>query len=182
MSSSQSRFDFIVSSSDFSTLEKNHVQVLEGVVKLPNLNWTEYQRSVIFLISTFDNFQERIVTKCLENRVALYSPHTAFDAVQDGVNDWLISPFGKWRFMEYFNIDVKFSEFCRVYWFQFFKFVFLFLPHLPNVTISIIITQPFEFCKLQAAISLHLQMTGFWRPFIHLFEKMCFTCQKCLSL
>jgi dinuclear metal center YbgI/SA1388 family protein len=46
------------------------------------------------LISTFDNFQERIVTKCLENRVALYSPHTAFDAVQDGVNDWLISPFG----------------------------------------------------------------------------------------
>ena len=33
--------------------------------------------------------------KCLENRVALYSPHTAFDAVQDGVNDWLISPFGK---------------------------------------------------------------------------------------
>ena len=114
------------------------------------LNWVQQIRHI--LISTFDNFQERIVTKCLENRVALYSPHTAFDAVQDGVNDWLISPFGKWRFMEYFNIDVKFSV-CHVfrilqilfYWFQFFKFVFLFLPHLPNVTISIIITQPFEF-------------------------------------
>ena len=119
MSSSQSRFDFIVSSSDFSTLEKNHVQVLEGVVKLPNLNWTEYQKIRHILISTFDNFQERIVTKCLENRVALYSPHTAFDAVQDGVNDWLISPFGKWRFMEYFN---KFLVYHVVRILQVFRF------------------------------------------------------------
>merc|ERR1711997_1085507 len=44
---------------------------------------------------TSKSWKERIVTKCMENRVALYSPHTAFDAVQDGVNDWLISPFGK---------------------------------------------------------------------------------------
>merc|ERR1711997_101018 len=43
---------------------------------------------------TSKSWKERIVTKCLENRVALYSPHTALDAVQDGVNDWLISPFG----------------------------------------------------------------------------------------
>lgn len=26
---------------------------------------------------------------CLENRIALYSPHTAWDAVNGGVNDWL---------------------------------------------------------------------------------------------
>ena len=35
------------------------------------------------------------MTKCLENRIALYSPHTSFDAIPNGVNDWLISPFGK---------------------------------------------------------------------------------------
>ena len=45
------------------------------------------------MCSTF--LQERIVTKCVENKIALYSPHTSFDAIQDGVNDWLISPFGK---------------------------------------------------------------------------------------
>ena len=40
-------------------------------------------------------FQERIVALCLENRIALYSPHTSFDAVAGGVNDWLLEPFGK---------------------------------------------------------------------------------------
>ena len=34
------------------------------------------------------------MVKCLVNQIALYSPHTAFDAVQGGVNDWLIKPFG----------------------------------------------------------------------------------------
>lgn len=31
------------------------------------------------------------MSQCLENRVALYSPHTAWDAVSGGVNDWLAS-------------------------------------------------------------------------------------------
>jgi len=44
---------------------------------------------------TSSSWKERIVTKCLENRIALYSPHTSFDAIPNGVNDWLISPFGK---------------------------------------------------------------------------------------
>lgn len=35
------------------------------------------------------------MVKCIENKIALYSPHTSFDAIVDGVNDWLISPFGK---------------------------------------------------------------------------------------
>ena len=39
--------------------------------------------------------QERIVIQCLVNRIALYSPHTALDAVRGGVNDWLLEPFGK---------------------------------------------------------------------------------------
>ena len=27
--------------------------------------------------------------------MAVYSPHTTFDAVNEGVNDWLLIPFGK---------------------------------------------------------------------------------------
>ncbi|KAK3083989.1 hypothetical protein FSP39_006367 [Pinctada imbricata] len=39
------------------------------------------------------NWKERIITKCVENRIAIYSPHTSHDAVSGGVNDWLISAF-----------------------------------------------------------------------------------------
>ncbi|XP_049954098.1 NIF3-like protein 1 isoform X1 [Schistocerca serialis cubense] len=38
-------------------------------------------------------WKERLVAACLENRIALYSPHTSFDAVRGGVNDWLASAF-----------------------------------------------------------------------------------------
>lgn len=40
---------------------------------------------------TQGNWKERIVAQCLENRIALFSPHTSWDAVQGGVNDWLLS-------------------------------------------------------------------------------------------
>ena len=39
-------------------------------------------------------WKEQIVVKCLENKIALYSPHTAWDCVRGGVNDWLVQPFG----------------------------------------------------------------------------------------
>lgn len=38
-------------------------------------------------------WKERIIANCLENRIAVYSPHTSFDAVAGGVNDWLASAF-----------------------------------------------------------------------------------------
>ncbi|EDW63901.2 NIF3-like protein 1 [Drosophila virilis] len=38
---------------------------------------------------TMANWKERIVATCLVNSVALYSPHTAWDKVPGGVNDWL---------------------------------------------------------------------------------------------
>lgn len=38
--------------------------------------------------------KERIVVKCIEHKIAVYSPHTALDAVSGGLNDWLLSPFG----------------------------------------------------------------------------------------
>lgn len=35
------------------------------------------------------NWKQRIVSICIENKIALYSPHTAWDSVRNGVNDWL---------------------------------------------------------------------------------------------
>ncbi|XP_055683279.1 NIF3-like protein 1 [Lutzomyia longipalpis] len=37
---------------------------------------------------TQDNWKGRIVAKCLEKGIAVYSPHTAWDSVRGGVNDW----------------------------------------------------------------------------------------------
>lgn len=42
---------------------------------------------------TTRSWKERIVAKCLENKIAVYSPHTSFDSVKGGVNDWLASAF-----------------------------------------------------------------------------------------
>ncbi|XP_066588964.1 NIF3-like protein 1 isoform X3 [Prorops nasuta] len=42
---------------------------------------------------TTNSWKERIVIKCMENKIALYSPHTSFDSIQGGVNDWLASAF-----------------------------------------------------------------------------------------
>jgi putative NIF3 family GTP cyclohydrolase 1 type 2 len=48
---------------------------------------------------TQSTWKERIVVKCLENRIAVYSPHTAMDALSGGVNDWLLKPFGAHSFI-----------------------------------------------------------------------------------
>ena len=34
---------------------------------------------------------------CISNQIALYSPHTSFDAIDGGVNDWLLKPFGRYH-------------------------------------------------------------------------------------
>lgn len=40
-------------------------------------------------------WKDRIVVKAMENRIAIYSPHTACDALRGGVNDWLSLGLGK---------------------------------------------------------------------------------------
>jgi putative NIF3 family GTP cyclohydrolase 1 type 2 len=35
------------------------------------------------------NVKDRIVIKCLEHKIAIYSPHTALDVVKGGINDWI---------------------------------------------------------------------------------------------
>lgn len=40
-------------------------------------------------------WKETIVTNCIESGMALYSPHTALDAIKGGINDWLVESFGE---------------------------------------------------------------------------------------
>ncbi|OQR76658.1 NIF3 protein 1-like, partial [Tropilaelaps mercedesae] len=40
-----------------------------------------------------DNWKSRIITRCLENKIAVYSPHTSWDHIRGGVNDWLAKAF-----------------------------------------------------------------------------------------
>lgn len=40
-----------------------------------------------------DNWKERIVGTLLHKQIALYCPHTAWDCVEGGVNDWLAGAF-----------------------------------------------------------------------------------------
>ena len=43
---------------------------------------------------TSKSWKERIAVKCIEERIALFSPHTSWDAVPGGINTWLLAPFG----------------------------------------------------------------------------------------
>ncbi|KAL3268656.1 hypothetical protein HHI36_007759 [Cryptolaemus montrouzieri] len=39
------------------------------------------------------NWKERIVLDCIKNNIAVFSPHTSWDNVEGGVNDWLADAF-----------------------------------------------------------------------------------------
>ncbi|XP_015264164.1 PREDICTED: NIF3-like protein 1 [Gekko japonicus] len=43
---------------------------------------------------TWQTWKERLVIRALENRVGIYSPHTAYDAAPHGVNAWLAKGLG----------------------------------------------------------------------------------------
>lgn len=42
---------------------------------------------------TQHSWKERIAVRCIENRIAVFSPHTALDAIKGGINDYLLSEF-----------------------------------------------------------------------------------------
>lgn len=48
---------------------------------------------------TWKTWKERLVIRALENRVAIYSPHTAYDAAPQGVNSWLAKGLGEKTFV-----------------------------------------------------------------------------------
>ncbi|KAM9123761.1 NIF3-like protein 1 isoform 1-T2 [Pangshura tecta] len=43
---------------------------------------------------TWKTWKERLVIQALEHRVGIYSPHTAYDAIPNGVNNWLAKGLG----------------------------------------------------------------------------------------
>jgi dinuclear metal center YbgI/SA1388 family protein len=43
---------------------------------------------------TQKEWKQRSIIKCIENKIAVYSPHTSWDSVNGGINDWLINQFG----------------------------------------------------------------------------------------
>jgi putative NIF3 family GTP cyclohydrolase 1 type 2 len=44
---------------------------------------------------TQSNWKEVTLIKCIENRIAIYSPHTTWDSIDGGINDWILSVFSK---------------------------------------------------------------------------------------
>ncbi|KAH6935271.1 hypothetical protein HPB50_004933 [Hyalomma asiaticum] len=50
-------------------------------------------------------WKERLVIRCLERGIAVYSPHTAWDAVDGGANDWLASCLGSFSSTEPVTTD-----------------------------------------------------------------------------
>ena len=44
---------------------------------------------------TQSDWKQRIIVKCIEKRIAVYSPHTSWDSIDGGINDWIIETFSK---------------------------------------------------------------------------------------
>ncbi|XP_033225250.1 NIF3-like protein 1 isoform X3 [Belonocnema kinseyi] len=65
---------------------------------------------------TTRTWKERIAARCLENKIALYSPHTSFDSVVGGVNDWLATAFESSSPIEPGTPDPRtgFGRFCTL--------------------------------------------------------------------
>ncbi|XP_060552370.1 NIF3-like protein 1 [Ruditapes philippinarum] len=53
-----------------------HPPIFSGMKKLVQKQW-----------------KDKIIIRCIKNKIAVYSPHTSYDCVEGGVNDWLISCF-----------------------------------------------------------------------------------------
>lgn len=41
------------------------------------------------------DWKQRLAVRALEGRIAIFSPHTSWDSVRGGVNDWLVAGLGK---------------------------------------------------------------------------------------
>ncbi|XP_022182891.1 NIF3-like protein 1 isoform X1 [Myzus persicae] len=60
---------------------------------------------------TSDAWKSRIVSRCLGRGIAIYSPHTSWDAVENGLTDWLISCFdGVVSTIQPLSINPEFSH------------------------------------------------------------------------
>ena len=69
--------------------------VLNEAIKLDINLIVSYHPAIFYPLKrlTQAEWKERSVVKLIENRIALYSPHTTWDSVDGGMNDWLINIF-----------------------------------------------------------------------------------------
>ena len=44
---------------------------------------------------TQNTWKQEALIKCIENRIAVYSPHTTWDSIDGGINDWILSAFSE---------------------------------------------------------------------------------------
>lgn len=58
---------------------------------------------------TQTEWKERSIVKCIEKRIAVYSPHTTWDSVDGGMNDWLINVFS--NFLKLFKIKLLLNSY-----------------------------------------------------------------------
>lgn len=42
---------------------------------------------------TQESWKDRVIVQCIENRIAIYSPHTSYDILHNGLSDWLAAAF-----------------------------------------------------------------------------------------
>ena len=72
-------------------------EVLEEAIKKESNMILSYHPPIFVPLKrlTMRSEKERIIVKAIEKRIAIYAPHTSYDAVQGGVNDWLASGLGK---------------------------------------------------------------------------------------
>lgn len=42
---------------------------------------------------TLNTWKQWTIIRCIENRIAVYSPHTTWDSIDGGINDWILSAF-----------------------------------------------------------------------------------------
>jgi putative NIF3 family GTP cyclohydrolase 1 type 2 len=71
-----------------------HTSAVGVQILFPILGLIVFFIDIFTPLTAFFYFQERVIGTCLENKIAVYSPHTSFDAVSGGVNDWLAGAFG----------------------------------------------------------------------------------------
>jgi putative NIF3 family GTP cyclohydrolase 1 type 2 len=45
------------------------------------------------------DWKQRLIIKCIEQEIAVFSPHTSWDSIEGGINDYLLKPFGNYTLM-----------------------------------------------------------------------------------
>ncbi|XP_022917992.2 NIF3-like protein 1 [Onthophagus taurus] len=69
--------------------------VVEEAIKLQTGLIITYHPNIFRGLKSVSNtsWKERIIIQCIKNKIAVYSPHTSWDNVRGGVNDWLVKAF-----------------------------------------------------------------------------------------